>query len=333
MTSDAAELGRRTFLAGLGLSGLAATSGCAGGMTSTLGGRGFTAGDDAAVARHLAIMDAGIRSIGGSRLFAQGIADGALPAVDDDTFVSAADATIREMLSAYYVTGMFHDMPSEWRSHPDVLAALETHSPAFDGALGQTCFGLSHLPDSIDSDMREVLREEPELVMRTIEALDDHAATLGLGAIGRGKLRANAVHVAAKLRVQPAKTVIDECMSKVERVAAVHARTAAIGRLAVADATRQAFLMVAEEPPLDPNMPVPDPPGLLRARRLIRGGAWMMGLGGLLMGVGGIVVAAAEDGAAIVGAVGMTVGGIVILVGLLVLIAGLVKRSRRLRGL
>ncbi|MDH5591191.1 MAG: hypothetical protein OEZ65_16565 [Gemmatimonadota bacterium] len=219
----------------------------------------------------------------------------------------------RDAMISLYMTGMFGDLPAEYRAHTGMQDRMWAAQPTMDRALdGVMEFLRSRTPDDL-SRVRSTLRDRPEVLHEVVTTIDTEAARSGVSESRRAQLRTMFTDVAWRLANQPPELIIDEYVGKVERATASDVESAARQRSQAAHATEEMFWQEQKS---------------LRERRISRG-LRRMGIGAALFGVGLLLVAASDgdidDGGALmwIGLVpGITVGSILFTVGLVTLLIG-----------
>jgi hypothetical protein len=262
----------------------------------------------------------------------------------------------RKTLRSLFLVGSLRELPEERLAHPGVQQRLRDSMAEFDEAL----FGMTDLLDGLTpterGDVAKVLRDDPDLGMRLMGALDAEASAWGVSNEGRLKLRRVATQATTRLKQSP-DAFITEYVDKMNKLAARHGVHEQAQR-ELATSVGEALLWQGENPPeqeaaggattpagLTPPPPPPPPladvapaeeppqPALTpaqaaaaRRQKTTRAiGTSMLTAGGIALGVGlvafGLGFVAGSSGA---GLFLFTVGAIVGISGLLVLLIGLI---------
>lgn len=260
----------------------------------------------------------------------------------------------RKTLRSLFLVGSLRELPEERLAHPGVQQRLRDSMAEFDEAL----FGMTDLLDGLTpterGDVAKVLRDDPDLGMRLMGALDAEASAWGVSNEGRLKLRRVATQATTRLKQSP-DAFITEYVDKMNKLAARHGvheqaqreLATSVGEAllwqgenppeqeAAGGATTPAGLTPPPPPPLTDVAPAPEPqqPALTpaqaaaaRRQKTTRAiGTSMLTAGGIALGVGlvafGLGFVAGSSG---VGLFLFTVGAIVGISGLLVLLIGLI---------
>lgn len=123
-------------------------------------------------------------------------------------------STIRSLL----LTGSVGDLPVEERQHPEVVARLGQAAPEVDYALFGMMARLTMMPADEHDTIQRALRDDPDVVERIGDCLDQDAGDLGVPVRRRLHLRKLIRHVGWRLRRQSLSTVLDEYVGKVRRL-------------------------------------------------------------------------------------------------------------------
>jgi len=220
----------------------------------------------------------------------------------------------RKAMHTLYVTGMFGDLSVENQLYPAMQDRLWASQETMDEALqGMTDFLNSRTPEQLGG-VRATLRDRPEILQRIIRTVDEQSALSGLSEPRRAQLRTMFTEAAWRLEAQPPRLLVDEYVSKVERVTASDIESEARQRWLAARVGEEVFWQAQDS---------------LRQRRITRG-LRAMGIGALLFAAGLVLVSASDgdigdDGDVLLwlGLVpGITVGSIFFVVGFIILLVG-----------
>lgn len=108
---------------------------------------------------------------------------------------------------------------------------------------------LTSMPSPTRARLERRVRRDPEIPTDVSGWLDRHAAELGTAGDSRALLRVAALDVKARMRRQSAGAVIDDCVSKVERIADRTGGGLALGRSPGASAMANAIWQQTEGTP------------------------------------------------------------------------------------
>ncbi len=249
------------------------------------------------------------------------------------------DKLVRKTLRALLLSGSFNGLSEDDRMHPGMQGRMERSLGEMDDAmLGMNDY-LAGLTPTEHADLARRMRDDPELVMRIVGALDDEAVKAGVSFARRLQMRSIAVDACARLKQSPG-LFIDEYDAKVKKIAARDGTVAeAERRLAVrmgqdafwaykdrlATAAHRWDVALAQAGDYDAPPPMygsPPQPGMKRGTISIIVGASLLGVGAILTGVG-IAFIGVDLGFAIM----VTVGALLAPGGLITLIVGLVQRA------
>ncbi len=235
-------------------------------------------------------------------------------------------------LASMHVAATFRELPPEVQARPDVQERMWRAMPDMDDSMMSLTDFLEKLTPAERRALQARLRSEPDLGMKVVEKLDDHAKTAGLGAKRRSQMRAAAAHVSWRMQNQSVDALLDECVDKTRRVTEHVGRDAEVQRAAAAKLTElglfgpeaggTAHLTLASS--------VGAPPEQHRSSTtvLIVGGA-LLGLGAIFAGAGGLMIAATGE---IGGAFLITLGAVVGFAALIVLLVGAIMAATEPRA-
>lgn len=222
----------------------------------------------------------------------------------------------QDMLHTMLLTQSFRDLSPEAQAHPEVQRRMVGHIDEVDATVGTITDQLAGLDDDQRADIRRMLQENPDLVMRIAETLNGEASRAGVTLNRRVQLRSMMTHASFRLGKTDPGTVIDEYVDKVRR-ASDPDRIQYLASQSAAVAGSRAFFQSRErsgfsEPQAD--LPPEQRPGM----KAVKSGAWMMGIGVITFGISGLLVSA--DMFPFV--FGMTAGAVLFAIGLITLIVG-----------
>lgn len=262
--------------------------------------------------------------------------------------VQQAAALIKKTFRSILLVGSVHDLSEEQRAHPAVQQKLQDSMGEFDEAMLGMTGVLEGWSKTERSDISRALREDPELGMRIMGAIDAEAGAVGISATRRVHLRSISARVCGRLRQSP-DLLVDEYLTKVNKVIARHGGQAEGQRRAATALGEQLLwarqdvlsavegqatggsapaptappLVPAPEPPRPGPRPVPVEPESDRPR--VNPGAVVLSIGGSLLGLGviGFILGLSTGG----GGVGLfldTLGVVLGILGVIGLIVGLI---------
>jgi hypothetical protein len=142
--------------------------------------------------------------------------------------IDEKDVMFRSMLGTLMITQGFRDLPAETQAEPAVQARMWKHLDQ----IGSMPFAVSEMLASLDetqrSQIQHTLRKRPDLPMAIGEALDAKSGQAGLSQSRRMQLRSMMSQTSFRLRHSDPASVIDEYVTKVERLRARDERDAQV---------------------------------------------------------------------------------------------------------
>ena len=246
-----------------------------------------------------------------------------LSSAELDLYLKEHEPLAKQTMRTLLVTGMVHDLSPEDQRHPEVRARIDRFTPDMDGAIVDGARYLDRLDRETLSTYEHALASDPDASLRIGEALDRGGAQSGMCASSRLKLRRVGTHVAGRLALQPPGMLIDEYLSKVERIAARRGAEVELQRRAATEATRRAIFGDEEVIEVEDNKEIV--PKEKRSNGVLKAAGWMAGISVTILGISGGLFAAEFFPAVF----GLTAGAIGLVVTAILLIVGLVIESRR----
>ncbi|TKD13239.1 hypothetical protein [Polyangium fumosum] len=252
-----------------------------------------------------------------------------------DSKVQKQDLLVRKTLRSLLLVGSFNDLPEEGRAHPGMQARMWNGMDEMDEAMLGMTSELEALTPTERADIGLRMRKDPGLGMRIVEAIDEDAARAGISMERRLHLRSIAVEACARMK-QSTPLLIDEYVTKVNKVAARPVTVADFERRLVAQMGEEAFFQLRERTEAHARRwnvastgatandgaqqgpPAANPHG--RSNTVLAVGGILLGVGVLAMVIGGIF---ASGG----GVFAVTIGAILGIAGLITLIVGAVLRA------
>jgi hypothetical protein len=132
--------------------------------------------------------------------------------------ITAHDVMFRRMLSTVLVSQGFRELPMATQLEPAVQDRMWQH----EDLIGSMVFEVSDMLAALNPDQRKhvqrTLKEQPDLPMALGELLDERSATVGMSKARRRQLRGVMKQASFRLREQDPSTLIDEYVTKVERL-------------------------------------------------------------------------------------------------------------------
>ena len=266
----------------------------------------------------------------------------------------------RQGMRSLLLVGNFGDLSIEGQVHPGMQQRLQYSAPEMDAAVFGTMDQIKSLSPTARADMQSVLREDPALRNRVLEAIDLEAAAVGGSNRRRKQLHVMGKHIIGRLQ-HSSDMFINEYVTKCEKLTARPGSVAETQRFMMARMGQAAFKarvqeaenaarywqkMEPQEIPIGyqlvtnentDNESLSDDSGReqtqpqqpakrKRSARYYSSGLRMLGVGALNLGFGGLLIAIGEDagdeGLFILGMFPITVAAILIPAGLITLLIG-----------
>jgi len=245
--------------------------------------------------------------------------------LDNARVARGHDLTMRT-LAAMHVAATFRELPADVQQRPDVQRRMWNALPFLDDAMLDMSEYLSSLAPSERRAVQQQLRKDPSLGMQIVGKLDEHAASAGVPNRRRAQMRAIATHATWRITRQSVDALVDDTLSKVQRVRERHGRDEQLQR-AVGAKVAEAELFGAQGPShlvfstaiSDPHHRKPH-----RSAKVLGVGGILLGVGAVFGGLGAALVVSDHNtsGAWFAGAISITVGSLLGLAGIIVLIVG-----------
>lgn len=159
--------------------------------------------------------------------------------------LARGDALVRKTLRSLLLAGSFSDLPVEARAHPNVQQRM------FDGMneLDEATLGmrdvLANVTPTERADMARALREDPELAMSIVGAIDEEAGRIGVTGERRLHLRTLAAHVSSRMKQSPG-LFMDELVNKVDKMKSRDLGAASMERRIIAQMGEDEFFSVRD---------------------------------------------------------------------------------------
>ncbi len=296
----------------------------------------------------LSSLDTALSSIGNGNFF-----DKFLPATQDTEVAARAkhgEELTKKTLRSLLLVGTLQELPRDQLAHEGVQQRLRDSMGEFDDAMFGMTAMLEGLSPTERAEVSKALRDDPQLGMRVMGAVDEEAASFGVSLKQRTRLRSLSSHTCARLRQSPELT-LTEYTGKMHKVAARHgARSqaernaaAVIGNALIWQGQPTEGAAVGGSGELSPPPPPPplvpeqesrgtdvapfkpnEPPakkGTKASTVVLTAGGIALGLGVSLVGIG-FATSTATQGVGL--ALGLTFGALLGIAGIITLIIGLV---------
>lgn len=356
---------RRDFLKfGAAAGATAAGTGCVADFTSPLVTPAIATYSPEQMDAFLRNLDAGVGAVSEHATLPRILPKGVVNRFDPSDFGDAKnDELLRKVLRSLVVSSSFRSLELEDQAHPGVQSRVWGSMGEMDAAVRETNALLEQLTPTERDDLRQAMRDDPELPKRFIETLDEQAARANIPMATRLQLRTAGLHACARVKQSPS-LVIDEytekCKKTLERSGSneeiLRRTTARLGdeatwavqeRLLAAHARWKVALGqpttdATPTPPAPPEpgqaQPQPQPwqsdPQVTRVQGpppppVDNGAEGLVTAGAVMLGISGALVGLGVGllfAVTIAGAIVLTVAGVLLLIGLIVLIVGLARR-------
>jgi hypothetical protein len=147
----------------------------------------------------------------------------------------------KKALRALYMAGMFGDLPDAGQVHPGMQARVERALPEMDEAVSEMAEYLSSLSDEQVEHAQQFLKGKDNPAMAIAQRFDDVETALGVSHRRRLQTRAFVTQVVSRLKNQPPRSVFDDYIGRVERLAARSGSVEKIERQMIARMGKDAF--------------------------------------------------------------------------------------------
>lgn len=256
--------------------------------------------------------------------------------------LARGEELVRKSLRSLLLSGSFGDLPLEARAHPGVQGRM------FDGMgeLDEATMGmrdvLANVTPTERADMARALREDPDLAMSVVEAIDEEAGRLKVSGERRLHLRSLAAHVASRMKQSPG-LFMDELVNKVDKMKGRDLSAASMERRMIAQVGEDEFFRVRDRMVAaqrswrvagshkigsdggDDGEPVEEDEHVKRGTPLLTVGGVLMGMCAVYTTIGVLLLLSVGT---IGGAFILTHAALVLVGGLVTLILGAIRRSR-----
>ncbi len=134
-----------------------------------------------------------------------------------DPRLEHSEDLVRKTLRSLLLTGSFGDLPEHGRVHPGMQSRMWSSLQEMD----ESVLGMNRLLTSLTpterADVTRLLRDDPTVAPRVLDALDDEAVKAGVNDKRRGHLREVGKHACFRMR-QSTSLFIDDYDDKVKKV-------------------------------------------------------------------------------------------------------------------
>jgi hypothetical protein len=280
---------------------------------------------DALVSR----MDATLAAMKQASL-AHELAPDGLPQELDKGVLAAHEDFLQRSMRSLYVSGIFLDQPEHARAHAGLQERVMQTLPDMDSSVRDSYVLLASLDDEHHTQVREVLRKQPDLGMRVAEVLDARAAEVGISRKRRMQIRAAAVQISTRMNRQHPTAVVEEYLAKTEKVYERHGESKLSRQIAarageelfwgrVAQvSTNEATPRSRSATPAKAATAVPEESQPKPGDGALRASAWMFGIGAV-SGISGLILVGVGVS---VGVFALTLAVVLFIIALITLIAG-----------
>lgn len=301
----------------------------------------------------LSSLDTALEKIASGNFFDQFLPTNRDPELD--ARAKHGEELTKKTLRSLLLVGTLQELPTEHLAHEGVQKRLRESMGEFDDAM----FGMSSLLEGLSpterAEVSQALKNDPQLGMRVMGAVDQEAAAFGVSTQQRARLRTLSAHTCARLRQSPELT-LTEYTGKMHKIAARHggraeaerSAAAAIGSALLWQGTSTDGAAVGGSSELTPPPPPPPiapeaetrgseprggegPPADQKwatepVRRGPRPSQVVLTAGGIALGLGllSFGIGFASSGNTVVLALGLTFGAVLGIAGVITLIVGLI---------
>lgn len=156
---------------------------------------------------------------------------------------------VRKTFRSMFLVGTLRELDEKQQAHEGVQQRLNDSMGEFDDAV----FGMTSLLENLPAEERarvsKVLRDDPDVGMRIMGAIDQEAAGHGISLKQRARLRTLSAQACGRLRQSP-ELAISEYTAKVRKLEARHGSQAELTRgVAAAASTAMLFQQAEGEDP------------------------------------------------------------------------------------
>ncbi|MCP4600512.1 MAG: hypothetical protein GY847_08265 [Proteobacteria bacterium] len=126
---------------------------------------------------------------------------------------------LRKSLRSLYMTGMFGDLPEEGQVHPGMQERVRQALPEMDEAVFGMRDYLAGITPEEASEAQDYLKDKSNPGMEMAEWLDRQGKAVGVSTQRRMQTRSMMTQVVSRLRNQPPKSIFDEYIGHVDKLA------------------------------------------------------------------------------------------------------------------
>ncbi len=168
--------------------------------------------------RHLASMDHALEVLRQGSLFDEilGVPASSVSSPEASRVEDLCKTSMRSLL----VLGMFRDLTEREREHPEVQERIWRIMPEMDEAVFGMAEALGRLGPRDHRRVQDRLKRGPDIVMNLGGVFDRHARGLGVSFKRRAHLRKLLADVSWRMKKQSPMILVDDCLTKVRKMAA-----------------------------------------------------------------------------------------------------------------
>jgi hypothetical protein len=244
------------------------------------------------------------------------------------------------------ISSMFRDLPLEGQLHPGMQRRLWASMDQMDRAVFGNSVLIAQSGLVRDKEVIAAIKGPDNPGMAFLERFDRQAASVNLSRRKRFRLRSIGIDVVRQMRRKSPEYVFCEAWEKADQMrrtvemcgsvqeADRRATIMRIGHDGYAAREREVSDIIQQWNSVallsnDPNADAYAKADLDSANRLIKAGAWTLGVAGIVAAIGGLLALVDPMVTLIVSG---TVGGILLIVGLIILSVGAAKKNRILKA-
>ncbi len=168
----------------------------------------------------LAALDGALENLSSANLFEK-LLQGKPQSPELSERAKKGEALTKKTMRSLLLVGTLQELPPEHMQHEGVQQRLRDSMGEFDDAM----FGMTDVLEGMSSteraDVSAALRENPDLGMTIMGAVDEEAAAFGVSLKQRTRLRTISSHVCGRLRQSPELTMT-EYTGKMRKLGARH---------------------------------------------------------------------------------------------------------------
>ncbi len=259
-----------------------------------------------------------------------------------DPVFTRGEELLRKNVRSLLLVGSFQDLPEEGRVYPGMQNRIWDSMTEMDEAMLGMHNAVKALTPTERSEIGRAMREDPDLGMRILGAIDEEAARFGVSAERRMHMRTLGVQACGRIK-QSSSMFIDEYVAKTEKIMARPMDAEDVQRRLMASLGEKEFFAFRDrheeylerwrvaQNSADPQATDGSASQNSQMAQKKKRGETLLTVGGILLGVGILVFAIAAIAISFSNLEGLfvaTAGALLAIGGLVILIIGAVLRAR-----